>query len=73
MSGRFMLWLLLLLAGCDDMSVQPKQLAYSPAASPVTPPPGTVEFDAQEPAVPAVSAALLTRGQERYRIYTCTR
>jgi mono/diheme cytochrome c family protein len=69
MSARFTLGLLLLLAGCDDMSVQPKQRAYSPAASPVTPPPGIVEFNAREPAVPAVSAALLTRGQERYRIF----
>jgi mono/diheme cytochrome c family protein len=69
MSARFLLGLVLLLAGCDDMSLQPKQRAYSPAASPVTPPQGTVEFNAQEPAVPAVSAALLTRGQERYRIF----
>jgi mono/diheme cytochrome c family protein len=68
MSPRVALGLLLLLAGCDDMSLQPKQRAYSPAASPVTPPPGTVEFNAHEPTVPSVSAALLTRGQERYRI-----
>ena len=69
MSARWILGCLFLLAGCDDMSVQPKQRTYSPAASPVTPPQGTVEFNAQEPVVPAVCAALLTRGQERYRIY----
>jgi mono/diheme cytochrome c family protein len=61
--------LLLLVAACDDMSVQPKQGAYSPAVGPVTPPAGTVEFDATTPPVPHLSPALLVRGQERYRIY----
>jgi len=70
-----LLVLLAVLSGCDEMTVQPKQLDYSPQVGPAPVPSDTVEFDpepAREPApAPPVTAALLERGQERYRIY-CT-
>jgi mono/diheme cytochrome c family protein len=59
------------LAGCDDMSVQPKQKAYSPFVGPAQVPPGTVEYDDEPAEAPPLTLALLERGQERYRIY-CT-
>jgi mono/diheme cytochrome c family protein len=59
------------LAGCDNMDNQPKQKAYSPLVGPAAAPGDTVEFQSQPVIVPAVSLALLERGQERYRIY-CT-
>jgi mono/diheme cytochrome c family protein len=59
------------LVGCDDMSVQPKQKAYSPLVGPAQVPPATVEYDDKPVKVPPVTLALLERGQERYRIY-CT-
>ena len=70
-----LLVLLAVLSGCDEMTVQPKQLDYSPQVGPAPIPSDTVEFDA-EPATepghaPPVTTALLERGQERYRIY-CT-
>lgn len=75
MSGRrlgpFLLVLLALLGGCDDMTVQPKQLDYSPQVGPAAVPPGTVEFGSGSAPAPAVTLALMQRGQERYRIY-CT-
>jgi mono/diheme cytochrome c family protein len=60
---------LLLLAGCGDMSSQPKESAYSPLASPAEVPPGTVEFEAHAVAPPPVTVALLERGQSRYRVF----
>lgn len=70
------LWLvgaaLALLAGCDDMTVQPKQKTYGPAVGPARLPEGLVEYGRGEAqAVPALSLTLLERGQQRYRIY-CT-
>ena len=62
---------LMLLTGCDDMSDQPKQKAYSPQAGPAHTPSNTVEFQSPAAEVPAVTMALLERGQQRYRIY-CT-
>jgi mono/diheme cytochrome c family protein len=59
------------LAGCDDMSVQPKQKAYSPLVGPASVPQDTVEYRDKPIEVPQVTLALLERGQERYRIY-CT-
>src|SRR5579875_3361481 len=59
------------LAGCDDMSVQPKQKAYSPFVGPAQIPPGIVEYNERETPAPPVTLALLQRGQERFRIY-CT-
>ena len=61
--------LLVWLAGCDDMAVQPRQRAYSPAMGPVSPPAHIVEFEARTPVVPPLTSALLLRGQDRYRIY----
>ena len=64
-----------LLSACDDMTVQPKQLDYSPEMGPARIPTDTVEFDSGAGAAtahaPPVTLALLRRGQERYRIY-CT-
>lgn len=62
---------LLLASGCDDMVAQPKQKVYSPLVGPGPLPADIVEFDEKPHAVPAVTLALLERGQERYRIY-CT-
>jgi mono/diheme cytochrome c family protein len=62
---------LLLLVACDDMSDQPKQKAYSPAASPAKVPSGTVEYLEKTVTAPPVTLALLDRGQGRFRIY-CT-
>jgi mono/diheme cytochrome c family protein len=61
----------LALIGCDDMSVQPKQKAYSPLVGPAQVPPATVEFGEKPGEAPPVTLALLEHGQERYRIY-CT-
>jgi mono/diheme cytochrome c family protein len=60
-----------LLAGCNDMIDQPKQTAYGPLVGPAAEPSGTVEFRSQPLMAPPVTLELLTRGQERYRIY-CT-
>jgi mono/diheme cytochrome c family protein len=62
---------LLLMAGCDDMTQQPKQTNYGPLVGPAAIPGGIVDFGDRPSAVPPLSAALLQRGQERYRIY-CT-
>jgi mono/diheme cytochrome c family protein len=75
---RALRWMPMLLlaavAGCDDMTVQPKQQDYSPQVGPAAVPADTVEFGPGAQAAghaPAVTLALLERGQERYRIY-CT-
>ncbi|HWK49964.1 MAG TPA: cytochrome c [Steroidobacter sp.] len=62
---------LIALAGCDDMSNQPKQKAYSPAVGPAQVAPDTVEYQHKPVQAPPVTLALLRRGQERFRIY-CT-
>jgi mono/diheme cytochrome c family protein len=59
------------LTGCDNMDDQPKQKVYSPQVGPAAVPADTVEFQSQAAEVPAVTWALLHRGQERYRI-DCT-
>jgi mono/diheme cytochrome c family protein len=61
----------LVLAGCDDMSVQPKQKSYSPLVGPALVPPDVVESADKPTEVAPVTLALLERGQERFRIY-CT-
>jgi len=60
------------LGACDDMSEQAKQRPYSPGVGPVATPAGVVQYG--EPAsqnAPALTLALVERGQERFRIY-CT-
>jgi mono/diheme cytochrome c family protein len=72
MTGRLALSAMLLsLAACDDMSVQPKQKNYSPLVGPAATPENVVQFLERPTNAPAVTRALLERGQERYRIY-CT-
>ena len=56
------------LAGCDDMSDQPKRGPYS---GNVELPGDTVGFMAVPAAVPRLTLALVQRGQERFRI-DCT-
>ncbi len=60
-----------LLAGCDDMTDQPKQKVYTPLVGPAKTPSGTVEYQEKPVQPPPVTLALLERGQERFRIY-CT-
>jgi mono/diheme cytochrome c family protein len=57
--------------GCSDMVDQPKQSTYGPQVGPASEPSGTVEFNSRPLQAPPVTLELLTRGQERYRIY-CT-
>jgi mono/diheme cytochrome c family protein len=66
-------WLamLLTLAACGDMSQQPKQTHYSPGADPAALPANTVEYGDAGAKAPPLTLALITRGQERFRIY-CT-
>ncbi|WP_442755389.1 c-type cytochrome [Methylocystis sp. JAN1] len=68
---RRALVVMVLLAGCDDMSVQPKQKNYSPFVGPAETPAGVAGFREAAPSAPPVTLALLERGQERYRIF-CT-
>jgi mono/diheme cytochrome c family protein len=56
-------------AGCDDMTVQPRQGAYAPLVGPAGIPNGTVEFEARPAKVPPVTQSLLERGRERYHIF----
>jgi mono/diheme cytochrome c family protein len=67
----FVLFVPAMLGGCDDMSTQPKQKAYSPLVGPAKVPSATVEYGDRPEQVPPVTLALLQRGQERFRIY-CT-
>jgi mono/diheme cytochrome c family protein len=66
-----MLAALMAFGGCDDMSNQPKQKAYSPDVGPAKMPPSIVEYQEKRIDAPPVTPALLLRGQERFRIY-CT-
>lgn len=77
---RAAIWLAILtalgtLAGCDKMANQPKQLPYevSPDQSSnpdFEPPSGIIAREDQPPpSPPAVTLALLKRGQERFNIY----
>src|ERR1700753_2167811 len=59
------------LTACGDMSDQAKPRPYSPEAGPAATPENVVEYQDQPEAAPAVTLALLQRGQERFRIY-CT-
>lgn len=79
---RLLLAMTLLLAGCDDMSRQPRYDSYERSAlfadgkALQLPPEGTVArdqpaLDAQLRDRPPITAALLSRGRERYGIF-CT-
>jgi mono/diheme cytochrome c family protein len=71
MRRELLILALVMLAGCDDMSDQPRQKTYSPEVGPAQVAPGTVEFQSKPVPAPPVTLALLQRGQERFRIY-CT-
>lgn len=63
--------LAVLLGNCDQMITQRKATLYSPDARMVQPDPDAVAWQDTPAAPPALSLALLQRGQQRYRIY-CT-
>lgn len=66
------LLLLALLAGCDDMTFQPKKDAYrDKRVGPGPIPAAIIDHGAKPVSPPPVTLALLRRGQERFRIY-CT-
>jgi mono/diheme cytochrome c family protein len=81
MKAAFLLAVLALsLAGCDDMARQPRHSAYNRSslfangAAMQAPPTGAVSQDERSRAQalatrPAMTSALLARGQERYGIY----
>jgi mono/diheme cytochrome c family protein len=66
-----MLALLVLIGSCDDMTEQDKGKAYSNAAGSVHEAQDAVPWHDATLPVPALTLALLERGQQRYRIY-CT-
>jgi mono/diheme cytochrome c family protein len=62
------------LCGCDKMANQPKRLPYelpygATAEWPMLPPPHTIARDDVPVPMPAVTLALLQRGQQRFDIY----
>lgn len=65
------LTVLTMLAGCDDMTQQPRQKAYTPEVAPAQLPNDIVEYDKRPQPAPPLTLALLDRGQEQFRIY-CT-
>lgn len=69
--GLLLLAVPFMVGGCDDMSVQPKQKAYSPLVGPAQIPAHVVDYAEKPLQVPPLTPALLARGQERYRIF-CT-
>ena len=70
--GRLALVLLLALPACDDMTDQPKQPPYRAAATGPGPVPADrVEFQFRPEKPPALSLALIERGQDRFRHF-CT-
>ncbi len=71
MRAAALLALVALVAGCDDMSNQPRQKAYSPEVGPTQRPAGVAEYAKPSDKPPPVTLALLEHGQERFRIY-CT-
>ena len=68
---HFLIMAVLLLAGCDDMTHQPRQKEYSPNVGPAQRPAGVVRFDEKPAPVPPVTLALLQRGQTQFRVF-CT-
>lgn len=71
-TAPLLLPLLLLLAGCDDAINQPKLPAYRAASvGPGKVPPGRVEYRERPSPAPALTLALLRRGQDQFRQF-CT-
>jgi mono/diheme cytochrome c family protein len=68
---RAALLLVLLLLGCDDMTVQHKGQLWSSEAALVREPATIVAWQDKAPIPPSLSLALIERGQQRFRIY-CT-
>ena len=71
-----LLLLALLAAGCDNMAEQPRSKTWQPAGDlhsreiwPPKPAEHTIARDDVPQPIPALSAALLERGHERYEIY----
>jgi mono/diheme cytochrome c family protein len=58
-----------ILAGCDDMVVQPKQTTYAPQVGPAATPADTVSFESSVPHAPPLTRELLARGRERYHVF----
>jgi mono/diheme cytochrome c family protein len=58
-----------LLISCDDMTSQPKARDYAPFVQPATPPADIVSFRSAPELPPALTAALMERGQVEYRAY----
>jgi len=64
------LLMLLVVAGCDDMISQPKRNAYSTArVGPGPVPAETVRFEETPAPRPALTDALMQRGQEEFRAF----
>ena len=69
---RLLLAAALLLAGCDDMSHQAKKVAYADASvAPAPVPAGTVQYEEKPSPAPALTAALMARGQDEFHAF-CT-
>jgi mono/diheme cytochrome c family protein len=65
-----MLLALLLVVACDDMTDQRRLDPYAAKqGSPATPPAGTVEFAVRGVVPPAVTMALLQRGQDQFHAF----
>jgi mono/diheme cytochrome c family protein len=60
---------LMLLAACDDMTLQPKQTAYGPEVGPAAIPAGMIAFESSAPRVPPLTRELISRGRERYHVF----
>ena len=70
MRAAILLALLLPVVACDDMTDQRRLDPFAAKqGSPATPPAGTVEFAARGVVPPAVTIALLRRGQDQFRAF----
>jgi mono/diheme cytochrome c family protein len=68
--SQYLCWVgLLILAACDDMTVQPKQTAYEPQVGPAAIPAGTIPFESSAPHPPPLTLELMARGREHYHVF----